>query len=325
MFLVPTSAPGFSLVAGAHAERRADEHHVLRRRARSVTTPRVGAGGPGLGDRQPGARVRAGRRVRRAAAPAGAGFGAVGTRGRTRRRPAAAAPARPGGRGDRGLAAARRAGDVDRGPRPWRARWKAPWRRCTPPRRSSHGTGELLDADRRRRPPGRLPGRRPRASCSTCYREAQISTLYGGTSEVLRGVIAEQRARPAAQPATLTTPSTETETHLDGSTAVRRTGWPSSPVADEVWAGRTRGCWPPAVRTWSSTTSTARTTTGSPQPAPPRPRSPTPGRLGGRPRRIDRRTVGRARGRRHGAATRSAGWTSSSTTPASSGTARSAR
>ncbi|WP_238005515.1 acyl-CoA dehydrogenase family protein [Dactylosporangium sp. AC04546] len=53
------------------------------------------------------------------------------------------------------------------------------------------GTGALLDAAG---PDGLLAGPgEPAAELQHLYREAQISTLYGGTSEVLRGVIAERR------------------------------------------------------------------------------------------------------------------------------------
>ena len=56
------------------------------------------------------------------------------------------------------------------------------------------GSGALLDATG---PSGLLPPGAPGAAAGGelqhLYREAQIATLYGGTSEVLRGVIAERR------------------------------------------------------------------------------------------------------------------------------------
>jgi alkylation response protein AidB-like acyl-CoA dehydrogenase len=61
------------------------------------------------------------------------------------------------------------------------------------------GTGALLDATG---PEGLVDG----GELQHLYREAQISTLYGGTSEVLRGVIAEQRlGLPRSRPRRVST------------------------------------------------------------------------------------------------------------------------
>ena len=198
-FLVPTSAPGFELAADPHAVGQAHEHDLLRRRAR---------------------RRRVARRRRRRRVAGDAGRAVVRAR-RRRWRPRRRAPARDAPRRH-----ARDAVDDDGRPLHRAGRPRDALARLAidtevadlldQPRRVGGGVGRPAghrgrgeQAVRRpRRSSGRStawstspgpPGwcRRTTSPTSSafyeyCYRFAPVTTIYGGTSEIQRNLVAQR-------------------------------------------------------------------------------------------------------------------------------------